>query len=337
MLLALTMLAVISDFAAQILAGSPGRAAHYWLYAVLSVFLIAQNYTFYLACIFIDYFIHQNEKRALKILSIFRFFMLLYAVSVAGNLFYHYYFSISGNNVYTPGSLYLLRLLISYFPFILALLDIFFSAAHFKQSQIASMIFFAVLTTFGAALDVMLGGANLIWPCFASALLYLYFFIVRSDSKLDSLTDLGNRFSFNEFMDKLSRPGAKELYSIVLIDMDHFKEINDTAGHLEGDNALRDMAAIIKGHIRESDFAARYGGDEFIIAVKSGSDIEGLMKRIQAAIDLQNGKAQRPYKLQMSYGWDTYAGSSSRDAVDFLAHIDRLMYANKTAKRAARC
>jgi diguanylate cyclase (GGDEF)-like protein len=118
--------------------------------------------------------------------------------------------------------------------------------------------------------------------------------------------------------------------------MDHFKEINDTAGHMEGDNALRDMAAIIKGHIRESDFAARYGGDEFIIAVKSGSDVEGLMKRIQAAIDLQNGKAQRPYKLQMSYGWDNYAGSSNRDAVDFLDHIDRLMYANKTAKRAAR-
>jgi diguanylate cyclase (GGDEF)-like protein len=334
--LAATMLAVLSDFASQIFGGMPGKSVHFGLYVILSVFLIAQNASFYLTFAFIDYFAHQNGERAKKILRALAVFMVIYAVSVAANLFLRYYFYISGDNRYTPGKLYFLRLGISYFPLMLGFLELLFSAARFKQSQIFSLIFFGVLTASGAGLEIFLQKTYLLWPCFTAALLYFYFFIIQSDSKLDSLTGLGNRFSFNEFIDRLARTGSKEPYSIVMIDMDYFKEINDTLGHLEGDNALRDMGSILKGCIRETDFAARYGGDEFILAVKSESDIEKLMERIQQAVDLQNEKGRRPYTLQMSYGWAVFTASSDRSIAEFLVHIDRLMYANKTAKKAMR-
>jgi diguanylate cyclase (GGDEF)-like protein len=335
-LLAVTMLAVLSDFASQIFEKMPGTAVHYGLYAILSVFLVAQNASFYLTFVFIDYFARQNEERTKTMLRTLAVFMAVYAVSVVVNLFLRYYFSISGDNRYTPGRLYLLRLGISYFPLLLGFLEMLFSAERFKQSQIFSIVFFGVLTASGAGLDILLQETNLIWPCFTAALLYCYFFIIQSDSKLDSLTGLGNRFSFNEFIDRLARTGSREPYSIVLIDMDHFKEINDTLGHIEGDNALRDMASIIKGCIRETDFAARFGGDEFILAVKSGSDIEKLMERIQQVIDLQNEKGRRPYTLQMSYGWAVFIAGSDQSTAEFLVHIDRLMYANKAAKRTRR-
>jgi diguanylate cyclase (GGDEF)-like protein len=153
------------------------------------------------------------------------------------------------------------------------------------------------------------------------------------DSKIDSLTGIGNRYSFNEFIHQVSGQNAKQSYSVVMIDMDHFKAINDTLGHLEGDNALRDMAVIIKGCIRHSDFAARYGGDEFVLATQKESDITRLMERIQQAIDNQNEKNVRPYKIQISYGYDMFTPNSDQSIEAFLSHIDSLMYKHKAAKR----
>jgi diguanylate cyclase (GGDEF)-like protein len=118
-----------------------------------------------------------------------------------------------------------------------------------------------------------------------------------------------------------------------MIDLDRFKHINDTLGHMEGDNALRDMAAIIKGCIRHSDFAARYGGDEFVIAAPAEYDIKKLMARIQLAIDVQNEKHSRPYQIEMSYGYDVYVTGQNRSIKDFMTHIDQLMYQHKETRR----
>jgi diguanylate cyclase (GGDEF)-like protein len=111
--------------------------------------------------------------------------------------------------------------------------------------------------------------------------------------------------------------------------MDHFKQINDTLGHLEGDNALQDMAAIIKGNLRSNDFAARYGGDEFVVAAKADFDINHIMERIQAAIDNQNSKNLRPYKIEISYGIGVFTPCGNQSIEEFLVHIDGLMYKHK--------
>jgi diguanylate cyclase (GGDEF)-like protein len=335
--LAATFAAVVFDCANRIFAGMPGQAVRNGLYFMISVFLVAQNSAFYLIFVFIDYFACKNEERTKKILRVLAVLMALYIAAVLVNLPLRYFFYISEDNYYTPAKLYLLRLGISYFPLVLSFFGVFAAAGQFKHSQIASIVFFGILTGTGAGLDITLKNSCLIWPCFAASLLYFYFFIVQSDSKLDSLTGLGNRFSFNEFIERFSRAGTKESYSIVMIDMDHFKAINDTLGHLEGDNALRDMALIIKSCIRGTDFAARYGGDEFVLVVKSEYNIEKLMERIQQAVDNQNEKGKRPYTLQMSYGWDVFtAGSASSPASieSFLDHVDKLMYKNKKAKNA---
>jgi diguanylate cyclase (GGDEF)-like protein len=115
--------------------------------------------------------------------------------------------------------------------------------------------------------------------------------------------------------------------------MDHFKKINDTLGHAEGDNALRDMAAIIKGCIRHSDFAARYGGDEFVLVAKAEYDIEKLISRIEKTMEIQNEKHIRPYTLEMSYGYDVYTAGQSRSINEFLNHVDGLMYQHKAERR----
>jgi diguanylate cyclase (GGDEF)-like protein len=207
------------------------------------------------------------------------------------------------------------------------------SFKEFKKSQYILALIFLLLNGTGSSIDTITGTTTLIWPCFVAALLYTYFFIIRTDSKIDSLTGIGNRYAFNEFIDKLASQNVKESYSVVIIDMDHFKEINDTLGHAEGDNALRDMASIIKGCIRHSDFAARYGGDEFVLVARAEYDIETLIKRIEKSMEIQNEKHIRPYTLEMSYGYDVYTAGQSRSMNDFLHHVDSLMYQHKAGRR----
>ena len=325
--------AVVTDFISRLIGGTPGVWTRNSMYFVISLYLVAQNCAYYFAAAFIDYFAYTNIVRVKKMLRVISVFLIVYAVSVIVNLFFGYYFTISPDNYYSPGKLHIIRLIVSYSVMPLILIDILLSIKHFRRSQIILIIFFMLITATGAVLDVILGFGNLVWPCFSAALLYLYFFIVQIDSKLDSLTGLGNRYSFNEFIIKLSRQNTKEDYSIVMIDMDRFKQINDVLGHLEGDNALRDVATIIKSCIRHSDFAARYGGDEFVLAVRAEYDIKRLMDRIQNAIDTQNEKNTRPYKLYMSYGYDVFTTNSGQSIHEFMNHIDKLMYRHKGERR----
>jgi diguanylate cyclase (GGDEF)-like protein len=343
--------ATIADFIARILDGMSGMVPA--LYAVNSLFYVFQIFTYYFTFAFIDYFAHAGIKRTKKIVRIILVFFCLWSLSVVLNLKYHFYFYISGENMYTPGTCYFVRFIINYLVIPLCVVDMIFSSKAIQRAQVYLILFFGFLTGAGAALDVIVKTGSLTWPCFAAALLYIYFFIVRSDLKIDSLTGIGNRYSFNEFIDRLARQGGKniplsqgdsgnrrpygfrESWAIVMIDMDHFKEINDTLGHLEGDNALRDMAAIIKSCIRRSDFAARYGGDEFVLATRAENDIRRLMDRIKDAITAQNEKKIRPYTLEISYGYDIFTTGGEQSIDDFLVHVDGLMYKHKAERRRA--
>jgi diguanylate cyclase (GGDEF)-like protein len=332
-ILAASFMAVVTDFISSLLSGREGATVTVMLYAVLTSFFLFQNLAYYLSFMFIDYFAHKNILRSRRILKFILCFLGIYTITTLINLPFHYYFRISGDNRYIPGVLYALRLAVSYLPLLLSITDIIALIKTFSKAEVYSLVFFALLTSFGAVLDIVIGTGGLTWPCFAAALLYVYFFIVQSDAKIDSLTGTGNRYSFNEFTDKLSRLSVKQSWAIVMIDMDHFKEINDKYGHLEGDNALRDMAEIIKSTIRHSDFTARYGGDEFVLAVRMEYDIKDLLARLQTTIDRRNEKQAKPYKIEMSYGYDIYTTGGTQSMNEFLKHIDTLMYRHKVERR----
>jgi diguanylate cyclase (GGDEF)-like protein len=174
--------------------------------------------------------------------------------------------------------------------------------------------------------------AKIIWYCIAALFLYIYFNNVKNETRIDALTGLGNRYSFNEFTGRLSRQKAGESWVIVMIDLEHTKEINSTHGYLEGDNAIRELAAVIKSCIRKTVFAARYGGDEFVIATKVKYGIEGILKKIKEELASYNEKIGKPYKIEISYGFDIYT-TGSRQIEEFLNHVDGLMDKHKEERR----
>jgi len=162
---------------------------------------------------------------------------------------------------------------------------------------------------------------------------------LRHMSVVDDLTSLYNRRGFVTLAEqqlKLAQRAHRAM-SLFFIDMDNMKWINDTRGHLEGDQVLMEAAVIIKEAFRESDLAARLGGDEFVVLAIDATQgsIAQLNARLDERLTAHNRRADRPYELSLSIGVAHYDGVRPRTLDDLLAEADRAMYESKSRKREA--
>lgn len=158
-------------------------------------------------------------------------------------------------------------------------------------------------------------------------------------SMTDELTGLYNRRGFFALLNHLLKIMKREdnSFSLLYVDIDKFKPINDTWGHKEGDAALIELAGVLKSIYRESDVIARIGGDEFVVAPIRGDQhhAETLVARLQSKIEEQNAKDNRCYKLSVSTG-QAYCDTAQPCSIeDLLAEADKAMYEAKKNKHTA--
>lgn len=152
------------------------------------------------------------------------------------------------------------------------------------------------------------------------------------ESRRDSLTGLYNRAYVDRFLAKLLHSGADlpSQLCVAMIDLDHFKQVNDEHGHLAGDEALRRVARTLQENLRGSEVVGRYGGEEFII-IFPGTTIDqaaAIAERIRAA--LERDKASSKTAVTASIGVTRYKGG---DPVVLVDAADRALYAAKRAGR----
>jgi diguanylate cyclase (GGDEF)-like protein len=146
----------------------------------------------------------------------------------------------------------------------------------------------------------------------------------------DSLTNLANRRAMERFC--ASRPPQEQI-CLVLVDVDHFKDVNDRHGHLVGDSVLREVAAVLSGSVRTMDRVARWGGEEFLIALPGGSARLGAeaARRLRQRVEEHSWSMHAPgLRLTVSVG--VSAGPASEFSI-VLARADAAMYAAKRAGR----
>ena len=145
----------------------------------------------------------------------------------------------------------------------------------------------------------------------------------------DFLTGLANRAAMKEHLDNLMAVDITGSHTIVLFDLDGFKLVNDTYGHLAGDTLLRKFAAILAANVRRDDFVARIGGDEFALVLKNGSESEARVIAGRILRDARRLTSLDPTcgNLAASAGVATfYAG---KPIEDIMALADDALYAAK--------
>lgn len=151
----------------------------------------------------------------------------------------------------------------------------------------------------------------------------------------DTLTGLKNRRAMDMVLSRLLALG--EQFAVMHIDLDYFKEVNDTLGHAAGDHVLLKVAKVMVEETRDSDCVARVGGDEFIVIlpkVKDLSILHAIGERIITSLEEPIAFEGQTCKISASIGTVWIETGSAIDKEELLSNADVALYASKHAGRA---
>lgn len=165
---------------------------------------------------------------------------------------------------------------------------------------------------------------------------------VSNQAIFDGLTRIYNRRHFDiRLMEELKRHQRHgQDLSIMMMDLDFFKEINDIYGHLAGDMVLREMGRIIRGSLRESDVAARYGGEEFVVLLPQTREEQAwkLAQRIRKNVAKTHFVFEgREFRVTTSIGIASVKPGSLQQASEFMSEVDKALYMAKRNGRNMVC
>ena len=158
---------------------------------------------------------------------------------------------------------------------------------------------------------------------------------IKSESNKEPLTGLYNRKFLYDYIDKMwIKENKRENFSftLIFIDLDNFKPINDNFGHEEGDKVLKEVANILKENFRKNDIIIRFGGDEFIVLIDSQNSHISNIKKIINSLRKRVEKSLNKYNLSFSYGIAVYP-QDGKELSALLEKADMEMYKEKKKRK----
>ena len=165
---------------------------------------------------------------------------------------------------------------------------------------------------------------------------------IKNIAIYDTLTGLHNRRYFEE---RLGVDTQKSFYSgsplsLVMVDIDHFKKVNDTFGHTEGDQVLCKISSLLKNSVRKKDTVARYGGEEFILilpeaSLESSFVITERIRRLVENTSFEVGRAQ--VKITISMGISNFPSHRAKSKEELVKMADQALYDAKREGRNKVC
>lgn len=251
------------------------------------------------------------------------------------SLFTGSYFYVDASNIYKRGPLFLVHIGYSTLLMLYSLTSVVAKRKQFQKKQYISIIMFYVAPFVGMIIQMIYYGVSFNWIGTAISLLIIYFNLQSRNLSTDYLTGVNNRFNFHIYIkEKIRSCSEKKTFGAIMIDIDNFKKINDNFGHATGDEALKDTVQILRGSLRKDDYIARLGGDEFLIVVDMQflEMLENTIIRIKNNVEKFNTQSAKPYKLSLSFGYAIYNFQKKMKPDDFINHLDRLMYEEKSNK-----
>ena len=131
------------------------------------------------------------------------------------------------------------------------------------------------------------------------------------------------------------RAGVEPLkeISVIFIDLDHFKQVNDTSGHAAGDEVLKKVAELMRNTLRESDVLARYGGDEFVVLLLRTGEEQARVVAEHLRASLDNDSRLKEFGVTASFGVCSSGALSTLDSETLITQADKAAYRAKQGGR----
>lgn len=275
--------------------------------------------------------IRPDQKRLRRLAAVpIIVIILLDAISV----FTGWLFFIDENNRYDSTSLFFIQSIVNYvyllIPTVASLRRAVQTRSRLERGEYATYSVYMIAPLIAGLLEDVLPTVPMLALNIFMIIHILFLMIQNMQISTDALTDLNNRRRLNQYLEeRLPRASAAHPLIVLMMDLNGFKAINDTHGHLEGDHALRLFAGVLKRTAAQTGaFIARYGGDEFcLVADGAGTTPEQLTENVRALLRTEQ-TAPAPYTLTVSAGF-AVSGEAESDPNGIISRADAMLYENK--------
>jgi len=234
--------------------------------------------------------------------------LMITAVIVLLNPFLSFAFSISETGVYQRELGFFFISFVTYFYLLLSLVYILVHRKQMISRELTLFLIFTIVPVLGGLLQTLFYGLLLMWSSTALSLIFIYIFLQERMIHVDHLTGTWTRQSLAHYLDREFVVQHRKPFGMIYYDVDDLKEINDSYGHLEGDQALLECIAIIRKGLSHEAIFARMGGDEFAVVFEASSidDVVFELNSIRQAFEERNQVAKKPYPLNCSFGYGLF-------------------------------
>lgn len=276
----------------------------------------------------ITYSLHSVKKQ----FNHYVFYIISILILLFINSRYQLFFSIDSSNLFQTSKSYFILYLPLYGSCIHFILHILHNLENIQDNVLKNILYYFLIPITASIIQLLYTGIAIIWPSVVMITVVAFIKLERSELLTDSLTNLYTRRYIDTEIHHLLH--TNKPFTLILIDMDKFKSINDSYGHTAGDQALVVMSSILKANIKYKDIISRYGGDEFLILLPSGNPFIGdiVTTRLLGELLSYNNKNLVPYKLAFSFGIHFVDSGTTRSVKDLLKEVDMKMYQQKKSK-----
>lgn len=289
---------------------------------------------FLLAFLYLDRWMVGTEKerrvwRTAMISYIVLHFVLITVSEIFGLGWFYYYQGM----VYHRGPLFMVRAVCNILVIVVTELFVLRFKDLIDPVYRATLLIFMPFALVFGLIQALFYGLAIEYGGMMLAMLILYINIQNRDSNHDYLTGVGNRRILDAVLqEKIRRCQAgKASFSMVMIDMDRFKEINDSYGHQSGDEALEAVARLLLSAFREDDCICRFGGDEFLVVadIDDENNLKKAVDRFRSRLEDFNAQNNFPFKIELSIGYAVYEPERNLSGDEFISVVDKRMYEEK--------
>jgi len=244
-------------------------------------------------------------------------------------------FYLDDANVYHRGEFAILQylVLLAYLlgASVMALIQRKKEAARDRRAELLTIAFFTAPPLMGGLVQTAFYGLNLIWPCAVISSLLVLLNKAGEAISQDTITGLNNRRNLEKHLRQYDENQDRPV-TLMMLDIDAFKRINDQHGHSAGDQAIMEAAQVLKKVFGGSSaFLSRFGGDEFVVVIPGADEgkAQAAITRIHASFEALSAEHSFPFQLSVSAGYAMSEKTGATRTAELLKTADKRMYEAK--------